>query len=180
MLVDLVDRAERLGVHGLLFQHSALCDTRVWLHHRRVDCAHLNRFMQRGLWVDRTTYTDVTDHVSGVGIRPDQINWPDRTVSEVKSSRRPTDAARLQLLFYMAVLTVATCTSWTGVLRFPATRRIERLTLDEQARVTLGDALDQIAEIIARPSPPAKSGKPICSGCSYRLLCWGLTTEDET
>ena len=52
----LVAECDRLGIHGLLFQHIHLCLTRTWLHYHRIDCAHLNRHMQTGLFIHATTY----------------------------------------------------------------------------------------------------------------------------
>jgi len=33
-----------------------LCLTRTWLHYHRIDCAHLNRHMQTGLFIHATAY----------------------------------------------------------------------------------------------------------------------------
>lgn len=178
-LANLVQRAERLGVHGLLFQHVALCPTRVWLHHRRIDCAHLNRFMRMGLWLERTSYEGHWEQTGGLGIRPDQVEWNAHIVSEVKSSRGPTRAAKLQLLFYVAQLEVATGERWTGLLRFPRTRRVQRVELDSRWEDELEEALRQIEAIVRAAIPPPKQARPICVGCSYRMLCWGASTEDE-
>ena len=178
-VVELVEKAEMLGVHGLLFQHVALCPTRVWLHHRRVVCSHLNRFMQRGIWWERISYPDMRDLACGLGVRPDQVDWKARTVSEVKSSKKPDQAARLQLLYYMAVLEAATGQTWTGLLRLPSSRRVVRVELDATGQEELRAALDQIETIIRLATAPRKERKPVCKGCAYRLLCWGESTEDE-
>ncbi|MBX6396540.1 MAG: Dna2/Cas4 domain-containing protein [Alicyclobacillaceae bacterium] len=179
-LKDMLCLAEELGIHGLLFQHISLCPTRAWLHYHRVDCAHLNRHMQRGLWVNATTYERERDRVMGIGIHPDQIDWANRTVSEVKSAKRPDDAGRLQLLFYVAVLTASTGESWTGLLRTPTSRRIQKVYLDANGESLLLTKFEELVSVIRQPRPPQKVEKPVCVGCSYRLLCWGQTTEEES
>ncbi|MCL6576735.1 Dna2/Cas4 domain-containing protein [Kyrpidia sp.] len=179
-LKNMLYQAEELGIHGLLFQHITLCEVRAWLHYHRIDCAHLNRHMQRGLWVSATTYERRRDRVLGLGIYPDQIDWADRTVSEVKSAKRPDDAGRLQLLFYVAVLEASTGESWTGLLRTPTSRRVQRVCMDRQAEDLLLAKFEELVSVLRQPRPPQKTEKPVCTGCSYRLLCWGQTTEEES
>ncbi len=178
-LITLLEQAEQKGVHGLLFQHIVLCPTRAWLHYHRVDCAHLNRFMQRGSWVHATAYEGMQDRVVGLGIHPDRIDWNALTVSEVKSAKRPDDASRLQLLFYVSVMTAASDEEWSGLLRTPASRRIERIVFDQAAEEWLIIKFNELVSVLEQPRPPQKTGKPICSGCSYRLLCWGKSTEED-
>lgn len=72
---EMLNQTQDLGVHGLMFQHVLLCPTRTWLHYHRVDCAHLNRHMQRGLWSHGTSYSGTLDRVANFGIRPDQVDW---------------------------------------------------------------------------------------------------------
>ena len=179
-ITEMLNQAQEIGVYGLMFQHITLCPTRTWLHYHRVDCAHLNRHMQRGLWVHATSYGGTLNQVANFGIRPDQVNWSEGTVSEVKSSRSADEAARMQLLFYMAVLIQATQTHWIGLLRTPQTRRIERVEWNDIAEEKILRAFAGIKQIVQMPSPPNKTEKNVCRGCSYRLLCWGLSTEDKS
>lgn len=46
---------EAEGLHGLAFQHLALCRRRAWLHLNRIDYAHLDRRRRSGLWCTRFT-----------------------------------------------------------------------------------------------------------------------------
>lgn len=178
-LKEMVDGAARLGVYGLSFQHVVLCPTRTWLHYHRIDCAHLNRYMQSGILLHNTSYGGKLNYITSFGIQPDQIDWSNRTVSEVKRSRSTDESSEMQLLFYMAVLMDATEESWTGLLRLTNTRRIKRIEWnDSYARKLLG-VWAKIQHIIGQPKPPVKYERPICKGCSYRLLCWGESTEDD-
>ncbi|MBK1717848.1 Dna2/Cas4 domain-containing protein [Thiocystis violacea] len=178
-LIELVQEAERRELHGLLFQNIVLCPLRAWLHHQRVDCAHLNRHMRRGLADQEGRYRGKIAQWGDLGIAPDLVDFNAAEISEVKSSRSFPDASKAQLLFYMAVLSVNTGRSWRGALRFPGARRVERLTLDTAAQQWLmGLARQLIAVLDAEESPkPQRTG--VCDDCSYRLLCWGRSTDDE-
>ena len=84
-LAALLQRAEELGVHGLSFQHIVLCPTRAWLHYHRLDCAHLNRYMQLGLLLHERSADNLTYGI--YGLAPDRVDWSRREVSEIKKSR---------------------------------------------------------------------------------------------
>lgn len=176
-LAVLMQEAEKLSVHGLSFQHIMLCTTRTWLHYHRLDCAHLNRHMQLGLLLHERSDSRLT--YSLYGLAPDQVNWARREVSEIKKSRSHEAALVNQLLFYLAALTVATGQSWQGVLRYTASRRTKTILLDQATLLQLQQSLVQLREVLRLPRPPAKERKPVCQGCSYSLLCWRQSTDDE-
>lgn len=175
-LTPLMQQAEALGVHGLSFQHILLCPTRTWLHYHRVDCGHLNRHMQLGLLLHEKSNTLSQ---SLYGLSPDRVDWARREVSEIKKSRSHEAALTNQLLFYLAALTVATGQAWRGVLRYTSSRRTKAILLDASGVLQLQQSLARLRDVLALPQPPAKSDKPVCQGCSYRLLCWGKSTDDE-
>lgn len=177
-LTGFMEQTAALNVHGLSFQHIALCPTRAWLHHHRIDCAHLNRHMQLGLLLhDRSS--DARLSQSLFGISPDRIDWSRREISEIKSSRSHEAALTNQLLFYLAALTAATAQVWTGVLRYTASRRTKTVLLDLPAVGQLQRSLARLSDVLSQSRPPPMQEKAVCRGCSYRLLCWGQSTDDE-
>ena len=177
-LAEALELAEAQGYHGLLYQHIALCSTRTWLHFHHVDCAHLNRYMQHGTALHHTTYRGHLDRLWGLGIRPDAVDFTHHLVNEVKSHRTFVDASHLQLGFYLAVLTDATGILWEGRLRYPALRKVTTVVLTLDLQTAVANATHRIHQTVSMPRPPTKVLKPLCAACSYRLLCWGLSTED--
>jgi CRISPR-associated exonuclease Cas4 len=113
------------------------------------------------------------------GLSPDRVDWEKREVSEIKKSRSHEAALINQLLFYVAALSVATGQTWKGVLRYTASRRTKPVVLDEAAVRRLRDSLARLRAVLSLPRPPAKEEKSVCKGCSYALLCWGRSTDDE-
>ena len=175
---SLVADAEWYGIHGLLFQNVCLCPVRLWLHYNRVDCAHLNRHMQRGLVDQGAHYEGAAGAWQGIGIAPDMLDFKEHIVSEVKIRKSFPQASRAQLLFYMVVLTVNTGVVWSGRLRYPSARRIECVELTEENQRWLSELFARIRLIIADSSPPGKIKQQLCQDCSYRLLCWQCSTDD--
>ncbi len=175
---SMLAEAEQLNVNGLLFQHILLCETRTWLHYNRVDCAHLNRHMKAGLFLHETAYGGASANF-GFGIAPDMLDFKKLEVSEVKKSKSREDATISQLSFYLLVIREATQQPWFGILRYPNSRRTKRIEMDSKIESNLLINFNKIKSIIAQSSPPIKVDKPLCKHCSYRQLCWGLSTEDE-
>jgi CRISPR-associated exonuclease Cas4 len=178
-LIALIERAEQQAWHGLLFQNIVLCPTRTWLHRQYVDCAHLNRHMRRGLADQQGRYRGQVGQWGELGIAPDLLDFATRNVGEVKSSRSFPDASRAQLLFYVAVLSVNTGQLWSGTLRFPSARRAETLSLNTQAQERLVFLGQQLDRVLQASSAPTSTRGPICQHCSYRLLCWGRSSDDD-
>ena len=170
---------ERLGINGLLFQHIQLCPTRTWLHYHRIDCTHLNRHMQAGLLLHATAYGgEEAQSALGFGLSPDMLDFQHREIGEVKKSNSHEHATIAQLRFYLAAIEQATGQRWTGVVRYPNSRRTKRITLDAQAQTELIEDFARIERVITQPQPPPKVHKPICKHCAYRMLCWQESTED--
>ncbi|RKZ35417.1 MAG: hypothetical protein DRQ41_15980 [Gammaproteobacteria bacterium] len=176
---SMLKECEQQGINGLLFQHIVLCPTRTWLHYHRIDCAHLNRHMQAGIFLHETAYGGVGAHYFGSGISPDMLDFKKREISEIKKSKSHEMASISQLLFYILAIQQATMQTWTGILRYPNSRRTKRIELDKQAKLNLLNAFEQITTIIVQPQPPEKISKTICKHCSYRMLCWFESTEDR-
>jgi CRISPR-associated exonuclease Cas4 len=175
----LLTECDRLGINGLLFQHIHLCPTRTWLHYHRIDCSHLNRHMQAGLLLHATAYGGRGAHSDpGFGLSPDVLDVRQREISEVKKSNSHEHASIAQLRFYLAVMEQASGQRWTGVLRYPDSRRTKRITLDAPAQIELLEDFTRIQQVITQPQPPPKVDKPICKHCAYRMLCWQQSTED--
>jgi CRISPR-associated exonuclease Cas4 len=176
---QILQEAEQLNINGLLFQHIVLCPTRTWLHYHRIDCAHLNRHMQAGLLLHETAYGgEAAEPFFGFGIAPDMLNFKKLEISEVKKSKSREDATISQLTFYIAVMQQATQQPWYGIVRYPNSRRTKRIEMTEDRRINLQQVFTQIKTVIAQSQPPAKTDKPLCKHCSYRMLCWGESTED--
>lgn len=173
-----MQKVEALSLHGLFFQYIALCPTRTWAHCQRLCYFHLNKHMQAGALLHDLSYKNIITP-TGYGIQPDQLDWESYTLSEVKRSRSHEAASELQLLFYLAVMTYYTQHAWKGILRYPSVRQTKEIELNEAGWQRLVTALAQIESIVAQEIPPPPVRRPVCSGCSFRMLCWQESTEDS-
>lgn len=178
LIDDFIQKVESLSLHGLFFQYVALCPTRTWAHYQRLCYFHLNKYMQAGLLLHELSYKNI-DSPTGYGIQPDQLDWESYTLSEIKRSRSHEAASELQLLFYLAVMHYYTKKDWKGLLRYPSLHQTKTVLLDESGLARLSAAYDEIAAIVKQETPPPPVQRPVCCGCSFRMLCWQESTEDS-
>ncbi len=170
--------AEELELHGLYFQHVALCRRRAWLHLAGATHVARNRRAQRGLALHQTEKR-AGDVPRGLGIAPDAIDFDQRLVIERKGSGGASDAVSRQALFYAAFMTAATGTIWRAEVQVYGTRRrvTHRLTetVLDQLIVDARYARDLLAG-----DPPVARVLPLCDSCSCHDLCWDAEGGDET
>jgi hypothetical protein len=111
---------EAEGLHGLAFQHLALCRRRAWLHLNRIDYAHLDRRMALGT-VAHVLHRTRDRSVEGLmGLVPDRIDWSRRRVHEAKGGAGAKDAVSLQTAFYALLLMAVDRRGLGGRDRHPA------------------------------------------------------------
>lgn len=99
-------------LHGLVFQHLALCRRRAWLHIQRIDYAHLEARMALGTVAHEISRPRDSSVAGLMGIAPDRIDWTSAIVVEAKNGAGAADAVGLQTLFYALLLTAATGRAW--------------------------------------------------------------------
>lgn len=99
-------------------------------------------------------------------------------VAEVKKSSRFLEAARLQLLFYLARLEENGVVA-RGEIRVPKERRRFPVRLDMKGRERLRRAMDALAVLVEQALPPPPKRKVFCGRCAYRGFCWADGTVEE-
>ncbi len=162
--------AEETGLHGLYFQHVALCRRRAWLH--LIGATHAGRDVRvrRGLSLHQTEKRP-DDVPKGLGIVPDAIDFKRRIVIERKGSGGARDAVSRQVLFYAAFMTAATGELWGAEVQVYGSRKKTAYDLTESVLDQL--ILDaQEGRALIDGSPPSAHRIPLCNACSCNLLCW--------
>ena len=97
-------------------------------------------------------------------------------LQEIKKSSRFLEAASLQLAFYLWVLEGEGVAA-TGEVLIPSERKRERVSLEEETRESLEEALEAIPTLVAQARPPKAEWLRYCKTCAYAEFCWsGETT----
>ncbi|MBO1077094.1 CRISPR-associated protein Cas4 [Roseomonas marmotae] len=165
---EIVTRAD---LSGLAFQHLALCRRRAWLHLQRIDYAHLDEHMQRGLALHDMSRP--RDHsVAGlIGLAPDRIDWSGRQVYEAKGSAGAADAVSRQGAFYALMLWAAQGKPWQAIAHILPAKRERSIMLDPKMVNDMLEAAEALEALRDTADPPTVAFTSFCAQCSYRHLC---------
>lgn len=164
-------RVERCNLHGLHFQHIALCQRRAWLYLHKVNFAHWHNRVKTGTALHASSYQ--RDHsVRGLlGLAPDRIDWQQRIVYENKGSSGAVLAANAQTAFYALMLSICTGYSWRAYTHVLSSRRRREVKLDTQQLQQLWDASVQLEQLFSQGSVPHAQLIPLCQSCSAANFC---------
>ena len=167
---SLRELAEEFGLHGLYFQHVALCRRRAWLHLMGATHAIYNTRVRRGLALHETEKRP--DSVpGGLGISPDAIDFKRRVVIERKGSAKGKEAVARQALFYAAFMTGATGEIWKAEVQVYGSRKKTEYDLTEPLLDQLIRDAEGVQDLMIDAPPPARR-IPLCRSCSCNVLCW--------
>lgn len=162
--------SEELDLHGLYFQHVALCRRRAWLHLMGATHAIHNARVRRGQALHEIE-RKADRAPSGLGISPDGIDFERCVVIERKGGGGAREAVARQALFYAAFMSAASGVLWSAEIHVYGTRRKTTLQLDEAVLDRLiADA--QYAAVLRESPCPVAEHIPLCTTCSCNGLCW--------
>lgn len=165
------ERVERLGLHGLHFQHVTLCERRAWMYLHRINFAQWCSRVELGTVKHRMSYA--RDHsVEGLfGLAPDRIDWERHVVYENKGTGGAVEAADSQSAFYALMLSIATGLRWQAVTHILSTRRHRHIDLDDDILEKLWRASERLEHLAAAKVVPPAKRIGLCPTCSLALFC---------
>lgn len=161
------------GMHGLAFQHHAVCRRRAWLHLNRIDYAHLEERMALGTLAHAASKVRDRSVEGLMGLAPDRIDWDKRIVVEAKGKGGAADAVSRQAVYYALMLSARTGEAWHPVVELIAERRTREVEVGEELVGEMLSAARSLALLAEAPCPEGID-TPICRTCSYARLCGRL------
>lgn len=166
-----LERVERLNLHGLHFQHVALCERRAWMYMHKVNFAQWHSRVQTGSALHDTSYQ--RDHsVRGLlGLAPDRIEWEECIVYENKGTGGAVEASSNQTAFYALMLSISTGKQWRAYTHVLSSRRRREVVLDAARLQKLWDASVRLEQLGGQEAVPAAKKISLCETCSLAAFC---------
>ena len=158
------------GLHGLAFQHYAICRRRAWLHLNRIDYSHLEERMALGTLAHTTSKVRDRSVEGLIGLAPDRIDWDERIVVEAKGKGGAADAVSRQAIYYALMLSARTGKDWRAAVEVISERRMRKIEVDDGLVAEMLAAARDLASL-ADASCPEGIDARICRTCSYARLC---------
>lgn len=165
------ERVDRLGLHGLHFQHVTLCERRAWMYMHHINFAQWYGRVMVGTAKHNVSYA--RDHsVNGLlGLAPDRIDWENYIVYENKGTGGAVEACNNQTAFYAAVLSIVTQKEWQAFTHILSTRKRREVPLDEDRLKKLWRASERLEVLAAKEDVPPAKRIPLCGTCSLAGFC---------
>jgi CRISPR-associated exonuclease Cas4 len=164
-------RAERLDLHGLHFQHIALCQRRAWMYLHKINFAQWHEKVRTGIAKHSTSYQRDKSTVGLLGLAPDRLDWQQRIVYENKGTGGAVEASSNQTAFYAVMLSISTGHDWTAFVHVLSTRRKRAVILDTARLDSLWQASLQLEILAAQDHVPTASKIPLCASCALQQFC---------
>jgi CRISPR-associated exonuclease Cas4 len=158
-------------ITGTLVWYYFICKREVWLMGHNITPDEDFPSLEFGRAIHDIYYQNMMKEISLDGVKFDILIRKDRVICEVKTSSRYLQAARFQLLYYLYRLEEMKL-KMGGEIRIPKERKKISVSLDEENRKKLREALDEIVKIVTAEMPPDAVKIPYCRRCAYREFCW--------
>ncbi|MEN3184707.1 MAG: CRISPR-associated protein Cas4 [Atribacterota bacterium] len=168
----MVTLSDALHITGVKVNYFFVCPRKLWLFDRGL---HMEQHSDRvflGKLLDEESYPRKRQRRVTIDdlIAIDVLDT--NTIREVKYSKALHKASVMQIAYYLYYLKGLGIEK-EGLLSYPKERRQERIVLTEAMVAELEEALQKIAEILKRDTPPAAVRKPYCRHCAYLEFCFG-------
>jgi CRISPR-associated exonuclease Cas4 len=165
------ERIERFGLHGLHFQHVALCVRRAWFYLHNINFAQWNERVARGAALHNTTYARDRSTVGLFGLAPDRIDWEKRIVYESKGTAGALEAVSDQTAFYAVMLSIASGFCWKAATHIVSSRRRREVVIDVARLDRLWRAAERLEALTLQATVPDAQRQRLCASCSFAKLC---------
>ena len=164
-----------VNVSGTLIWYYYVCKREVWLMGHQINPDEDNPNIDLGRFIHNYSYSrfDKRKELNSGHSKIDFLkkDGGELVVCEVKKSSKHKKSARMQLLFYLDEFRERGIVA-KGELRFPQEKKIEHVTLDEEAKSELDKARKEILKVLYMAVPPEPQELSVCKSCGYHDLCW--------
>ncbi len=165
------ERVDRLGLHGLHFQHVDLCERRAWMYLHGVNFAQWHSRVAVGAAKHLTSYGRDRSTRGLFGLAPDRVDWEHRVVYENKGTAGAVEAASDQTAFYAVMLSIASGETWKAVTHILSTRRRREVELDQHRLDSLWRGSERLEALAATQQVPSAERIDLCASCSLAMFC---------
>jgi CRISPR-associated exonuclease Cas4 len=165
------ERVERLNLHGLHFQHIALCERRAWLYLHQVNFAHWHGRVALGAVRHNISFQRDQSVAGLLGLAPDMVDWENRVVHENKGTGGAVVAADSQTAFYALMLSIVTRKQWRAKTHVLSTRKIREVVLDDKCLERLYAYSLRLKALSKQMDVPSAERIGLCETCSAAAFC---------
>jgi len=161
------------AVTGVMVQYLFSCKRELWFFTKKIDFNKEDQNIQIGKIIHETSYKRNKKEFDLGFVKFDLIETKNRIIiSEIKKSSKLLEPAKMQLLYYVYILSKITEKEVEGEIRIPKERKKLKIQLQNEEEKLIQKALREIKEISLLKRPPKAEKKIYCKNCAYYIFCW--------
>jgi len=164
---------EYTKITGTLVWYYYICKREVWLMARNIAPDQDHYYLELGRFITESTYKRNKKEINlgNIVIDLSRLDNEKVVVGEIKKSSKASEAAKMQLAFYLYTLKEYGVES-EGELLFPKEKRKEKVFLNKELIQKLENTIEEIKTIVVQDIPPPEVKITYCRNCAYREFCW--------
>jgi len=152
-----------------------ICRREAWLMFRQLNADQQNSYLERGRFIDESTYTREKKkiYLADISAMVDMVTKKDGEyfIAEIKKSSKRLDNALIQLKYYLYLFRKKNITA-KGMLKIPREKKNIEVELTDDEFSTIDKNIPQIFAILYKEMPPEKCSKKVCNKCAHFEFCW--------
>ncbi len=158
-------------ITGIMIYYYFVCKRKLWLSSKNIDMEEENEDVSIGKFIDENTYEKSRKHIMINGeINLDFIE-KDRTIHEIKKSRKIEEASIWQVKYYLYYLKKLGVDNLKAKIDYPLLKEVIKVELSQEDEDKLEEIISDITQIISKNIPPKFTEKKICSKCAFEDIC---------
>ncbi len=160
-------------VTGTLVSSYFVCKREVWFMAHELIPDQDNAFLEVGRAIEENFYSRESKGFDVGNLKIDLVREENEAtlIGEIKKSSRYEKSEVMQLAFYLLKFKEEGVIS-KGEVLIPKERRKIPVTLTEEIKNELNEAIEDIERIIIQDRPPQMEKIKFCTNCAYREFCF--------
>ncbi len=166
-----------MKITGVMIQYYFKCKRELWLFSKQLNFDFENDDMKIGKILHNIYYKQentknliLNDTISIDLVKKDHEIY---LIYEIKKSSKTIELDKYQLYYYLYYLEKNYgVNNLKGFLVVPKEKKRIEITLTDEIRKKLENALEEIPSIVNSDKIPKKEFKKYCKKCSYYEFCW--------
>jgi len=160
-------------ITGTLIWYYFVCKREVWFMAHEITPFQDDPFLEIGRIIHEHSYSREKKEIEAESMKFDIVKRRDSNfvIAEIKKSSRFLEPALMQLAFYLYRLEKQGL-KMNGELLIPKEKKRVKVSLNDELKRKLEDAISHIKEIVKSEIPPHPKKIPFCKRCAYNEFCW--------
>lgn len=168
----MIDKLNDKNITGLMFYYYWICKRELWYFFNDICMEQNNENVKIGKVIDENSYDRENKHINIDDVINIDFIKEERTLHEIKKSRKIEKAGIWQIKYYLFYLKERGVVDLKGKIDYPLLKQSVDVDLSSEDEEVIRRTLIEIKKIVNNELPQQIDKRKICQSCAYYDLCW--------